>query len=1480
MRVSFTVRDSEPRHLVVEADPRTPAAEIAGVVAETTGDFGHAYYLGPDAVTGTRPIGEIGLREGAFLDRRPHARAAEPPVLIELHVVSGPGAGVIVPLAMGSYSIGSAPECTVLIGDAPEVAATLTVGPEGDVSVLVHEPEEVRLVQVVPPSPLPQEGGQAAESDEQAWLAAAPPGGAAAEPWPASADLEVRDVLVHWTAPVPRDAAVRSADDGTGLDFNRPPRIVEPLPRTRFRIPAPPPVVPRRPFPLAMMFAPALLGVAMVFLLHSMFFLIFAVFSPVFAISNWVSDRRHNRKDHKRRVAERAATKARLAVEIADAVAAERLVRAAIAPDPALLAATVTGPGRRLWERRRRDPDHLVLRLGTVDQPSVVEVEDEERVDPLRPGTRADVPWTVPAIPTGVALTDCGVVGFAGPAERIRPLVAWLVAQAAVLHSPRDVRLVVLTDADGAQTWDWVRWLPHARSPFGDPPVLIGNDPETVAHRVAELVSIVKQRTKARGSAMGSVMFADPDIVVVVDGARRLRDVAGLVQVLAEGPAVRVYALCVDSEVRLLPEEAATIVVDGPAGLALRQNDQPELSPIRPDLPPPEWFDRVARALAPVRDTTPEDGGSLPLTVRLLDLLDLPEPDGEQVAARWLLRPASTAAVIGTGFDGPTAIDLVRDGPHTLIAGTTGSGKSEFLQTLVASLALANRPDELTFLLIDYKGGSAFRDCVDLPHTLGMVTDLDGHLVDRALESLAAELRRRERLLAEHGHKDYPAYQAARRREPDLPPLPRLVLVIDEFATLVREVPAFIPGMVSLAQRGRSLGIHLVLATQRPAGVVTPDIRANTNLRIALRVTDPVESADIIDTADAAMIPATVPGRALVRLAHRSVAPFQTGYVGGEHTDADAEVPISPPWAVAVPWSRLGRVLEPPEQAGQAVGPEVPTDLSVLVAALADAAGQLEIPRQPSPWLPALPSRLTLAELPSVSGQDHELAPVAYGLQDIPSLQTQRAITIDPDTFGHLYVVGATRSGRSQTLRTIAAALAGRHSAGNVHFYGIDAGGGALSVLAHLPHTGAVAHRADIERVDRLLTRLGQELSRRQDLLAEHHSANLTELRAAMPPGPRPAHAFVLVDGWEALYAAVGEYDNGRLIDECIRLLREGAAAGIHVILSGDRALLSGRIGSLNDNRLLLRLTDRSDYIAVGLPMDRLPTVVEPGRAWISGSSTEVQVAVVAADPSGAAQAAAIRALGEKTTQRDEAVGKDSRPLPIGLLPAELSFNDAFDRVAERRPMLGVLGVGGDVAEPVLVDFAGKASVFTVCGPPGTGRSTVLVTLAVSLLAGGTNVVAVTPRASPLRRLDAHPQVRVLTEANPSGAELEAAVKELGSPCVVLVDDADLLAQMPAADLALRAIVATGRDRGVGLAMAGSSETFVQAMVGWVGEARRMRQGVLLNPQTPAEGDLVGARIPPNQLRRPPRAGRGYVADPVSGGIQQIALPLTVLKTA
>lgn len=1456
-------------------------------------------YAGDHRLDPAAVVPGSGVRDGALLGLGGPARTTDlvrmyeeaglEPVLdlAEVHVVSGPGAGRTWRLGPGSHEIGTDPLCAVRLDEAdgvPESGLWVTVGADGTAAWhrTGDEPgfDTVRARLAAPPPddavtalrrPRPQAPGER-------------PVGSGPVPWPTGEDLTVGPVLLRMSGLVEADAAVTASADGFGVDYNRPPRIAPHLDAERVRLPQPPSPPQKRPFPTVMMISPIVLGLFMVSIFKSYYFLVFLFLSPMMMLSNWATGRRAARKQFLE--SERAYEQRRVVLEtqVRDAVRKERRVRDTTGPDPAAVALIATGPGGRLWERRRHDPDHLVLRLGTVDQPSVRELED-----PARDENHRAIRWNIPDTPIGVDIPAHGVVGIAGPAAEVQPLARWLVAQSTVLHSPRDLRIVVLTEPDRVADWAWTRWLPHLRpGTAGGPVVLIGNDAESTAARVSELVSQVQSRRRAVGNNRDAV-FTEPDVLVIADGARRLRDVPGMVQVLTEGPRVRVFSVCLDERERLLPEECTGVVLAADGRLTVRRPGMPDVPAVRSDRVAPPWCEQLSRALAPIRDVSPEHDAGLPQRVRLLDLLEQEPPDADALLERWLTTPASTSFLVGTGFDGPFSLDLVQDGPHGLVAGTTGAGKSELLQTFVASLAAVNRPDELTFVLVDYKGGSAFKECAHLPHTLGMVTDLDAHLVERALESLGAELRRREQVLAAADTKDHPEYRAKRAADPSLAPLPRLVLVIDEFATLVREVPDFVPGLISIAQRGRSLGIHLVLATQRPAGVVTGDIRANTNLRIALRVTDQTESQDVIDVKDAVDISSTTPGRALVRRGPKRADPFQTAWVGAERPrrapaaeEPEAAGPRKPVRAVDVAWDALGRPAELPAETrtvttSAAQGP-APTDLQALVSEIRTAADRLEdfVP-QPSPWLPPLEQRLLLDELDELGATREGRLLIPYALEDVPQLQQRRIAVADLTTFGHLYVIGAPRSGRTQVLRTIAGSAARVASTADVHLYGIDAGGGGLSALGALPHCGGVVSRHDLERVGRMLRRLNQELTDRQDLAQEHSATGIAELRRLLPKAQRPAHILLMIDGWDSLSQILDDHDHGQLVQEVTRLVREGAAAGVHVIATSERSLLGGRMAAHNDHKLLLRQGDRADYQAVGMMPGKIPADIPPGRGWHVLSGTETQVALLAPG-GGTEQAEALRSIGDAARKRDASVPEARRPFQVAVLPRSVEFAGVYEKVADtdRRPLWGLLGVGGDEGGPVGTDLAGSSSAFGVFGPAGSGRSNTLASIAVSLLAGGTSLVVLTPRESPLRALERHATATVLTEADPSADTVRAALDALPGPRVVVIDDADLLTSA-AADKLLKEIAVSGRDQGLGLVYAASAEGLQSGMSGWTLAVRRTRRGLLLAPKNLAEGDLIGVRLMPSVVRGSTHPGRAWTAGP-GGSLLALQVPLTPLR--
>nr|WP_203658791.1 FtsK/SpoIIIE domain-containing protein [Streptomyces sp. SID14446] len=1512
--------------VVLDADPESSVGDIAKELAEHVGYGGGAqiiplghhqgaagggapvayvdgYPVDPGATIGTSP-----LREGAVVSLHDPAGClpGEPTGLVELRVAGGPAAGAVHRLGIGRYDIGSGPASYVRIDD-PELASralTLSVATDGTCRLDVHG-EKAGAGET------PSAGGAADGADRKDGVRLDGELFASRDDdaWPLGAQVAVGNTLLQLDRYAPPNAALKWSEDGAGLDYNRPPRLHPPERETKFRLPSPVRDYEARPLPWLMALTPLVSAVVMVMVFGRWYYMIMALLSPLIMLGNYFMDKKQGRKSHAKQVKEYKEHKERIENDAQEALVAERLDRRQAIPDPATVLSLGTGPRTRLWERRRTDADHLLLRVGTGQMPSEVVLDDPERDEHKR-----QVTWTIEDAPVSLPLAERGVVGIAGPGDSAQALGRWAVAQAAVLHSPLDVQFYVLTENSGRDSWDWVRWLPHSR-PAGaqDANVLIGTDAETVGARIGELTQLLDARQKAARANGNKASFSDPDIVVVWDGSRRLRSMPGVVRLLREGPAMSMYALCLDAEERFLPGECQAIVIaepkpeehasarqpartaptapaapggfpsfhawhaaepdDSAAGagkplelrLRVEQTGIARVKDVRPDFVSSAWCGRLARALSPLRDISGEtEDSALPGASRLLDVLQLEPPTSDAITARWRMGGQSTTAVIGESYDGPFGIDMRRDGPHGLIAGTTGSGKSELLQTIVASLAVANTPENMTFVLVDYKGGSAFKDCVKLPHTVGMVTDLDAHLVERALESLGAELKRREHILAAADAKDIEDYQDLVRRDPSHASVPRLLIVIDEFASMVRDLPDFVTGLVNIAQRGRSLGIHLLLATQRPSGVVSPEIRANTNLRIALRVTDGGESSDVIDSPEAGHISKSTPGRAYVRLGHASLVPFQSGRVGGRRPGA-ADPAALAPWAGPLDWSDLGRAALVKPKAEQREEEEI-TDLKVLVDAVRDANRVLGIPQQHSPWLPALSETLLLDEVPvpAFAGGPGKLAPAAYGVEDLPADQARRPVVVDFASFGHLLIGGAPRSGRSQILRTIAGSLARTHSAADVHMYGIDCGNGALNALTRLPHCGAVVGRNQTERVVRLIARLKGELTRRQDLLADAGFADIGEQRAAVPEGERLPHIVVLLDRWEGWLPTLGEYDHGDLTDQLTAMMREGASVGLHMVMTGDRQILSTRIGSLTEDKYGLRLADRSDFSLIGINARKIPEEIPPGRGYRNEHGTETQFALLTEDATGQGQAAALSAIGEAAAARDAELPRDRRPFRVDVLPTRITFADAWemrDPDASRSKLWGLAGIGGDDIMGFGPDLSQGVPTFVIAGPAKSGRSTTLMNMARSYLAQGVRLVVAAPRPSPLRELDGEEGVlKVFDEDDIEGDDLREAIDSASreEPIVVLVDDGEVLEDCDA-ETVFKRIVQRGAERGLGLVIAGDEEDVCSGFSGWQVEMKKGRRGILLSPQDSSAGELIGIRTNRSMVGGPVAPGKGLL---------------------
>ena len=938
---------------------------------------------------------------------------------------------------------------------------------------------------------------------------------------------------------------------GNTVDFNRPPRISQPYPGKKINLPRPPKEPPKQRIPKASAAAP-LLMVGVFFGVSELSgrefqptFLLFMLMSPIILFGSHIERKRSGRIEYEEESETFRQTLAQRLFELDQEIATEYYSRHEEAPHAEEFVGFVGDLSARLWERGPDDSDVLTVRLGRADQPSRIEVELPEGGSKELRKEITGVPdryETVLDVPVLVNLLEAGGLGISGLPDQSIPVALSVVCQLVGLHSPSELLVTAIIGEQSRRNWAWMKWLPHANvdnSPLGGPH--LASTADTCHDLLARLDALISDRLGQMNSPGSTHRLVMPGVLVVIDETMAIER-HRLSQLLETGPTVGVFFIWVASARHRLPRPVGAyldIPQDAPPMVGYTMSDD-VIEPVILEPLDLRTAATVSRALSPVKDISGRFAASaqVPARVNLVDLLDGPRMlvDPTLITERWSDESRSLRAPVGAMAGATFSLDIRHDGPHALVAGTTGAGKSELLQSWAASLALTYGPEKVTFLLVDYKGGSAFKDIDHLPHTVGMVTDLDKNGVRRALVSLNAELHHREELLAAANCSDLAEME--KKKVPSVPP--SLLIMVDEFAALVQEVPEFVEGMVNVAQRGRSLGLHLVLATQRPAGVITPQVRANTNLRIALRMADDSESTDVINAKTAAHIERSIPGRGVARIGPKELITFQSAYVGGV-TDPDGITETV----------ELGEFtmdgIEQIDSGAPQHEPTSATDLENLVDTVnkAHAATGAALPRKP--WLNPLGELYELAMLPRPTSDSE----VLLGAIDTPESQVQTAFLWRPDDDGSVGFVGTSGAGKTVALTTFAASLAFCGNGPTPSVYALDFAGRGLTRIEDLPHVGAVVLDDDEEQLRRLLSDMEKTLHRRAQEFSAVRAGSLSEYRSLS--GKQINRQYLIIDGLPSLYASHDHGGLGRLTQTVARLMREGRQFGIHVVASATR---------------------------------------------------------------------------------------------------------------------------------------------------------------------------------------------------------------------------------------------------------------------------------------------------------------------------------------
>lgn len=990
----------------------------------------------------------------------------------------------------------------------------------------------------------------------------------------------------------------------------------------------------------------------------------------------------------------------------------------------------------RLWERENGDPDFLDIRLGIGEAPATfsVKVPDSSQFqvtpDPLEEKARALVPAfaRVEQLAVALPIARLGAAGWVGKREALVNALRASLLHLAAHHAPNEVKIAVLCAEKEASEWDWARWLPHNWSD-GREIRFLGADKTSQARVMEFIENILKQRSNQQSPRDASALLPAPVFVIIFAdvslwrGAEAIKFAPALDLILKNGRELGAFPLFISEQISRVPKACKAVVDLGAAPAVLKfLGTNPQKYAFTPDYANRDAAWHFSQSLAPVR--LEEAGGgaaNLPSQVTLLELVDVSKIEEINLLEIWKQsKPFDSLAVpVGIGAGGKRLLlDLHEKyhGPHGLVAGTTGSGKTALLSTYLALAALYYHPHELGFIGIDFKGGDLIRELKDLPHMIGTLTNLEGSGTDRAIKILRGEIKKRQALFNQAGIGNIYDYQKMRRKQdPAAPqPMPHLVIVCDEFAELKKEQPEFIRELVSISRVGRSLGIHLILATQKPAGVVSDEIWANSHFHLCLKVASLEDSREMLRRSEAAEI--TQKGRAYFQVGMNEVFElFQAAWGDAPYVPDDA-------------LSRQPRIkrlnvygerqeIWPPKTTQSGTGK---THIQELAAHIIATCQKNNIQRVEGIWPPALSEqagKTIEAIMPAGIGWNGKTwkAPSQYaqpvlGVKDDPEHQRQELLQIDLENNGHLALFGSPGSGKTTTLQTLVTSLACQNTPEQAQMYLLDYSGRALNLFERLPHVGAVINNGENERLRRLFTLLSEEMERRKKLI--EHDQNLVNYRKSHPNCREP-EILVVLDGYSHFAEAFKNQMVMTEVDYIVRLASQGGALGIHLVIATDqvKSFPAKLLGNIKDV-ITTELNDANDYVSViGRTGGLFPPKDSPGRGLLKGAPVmEFQTALPAPSP---------LELKMLVDEMDRA-WQGGRPRLVPVLPDVISLSDFLTPgMKQTQPQPGLpVPIALDLSKPDLQSFEislASGPHFWVAGLPQSGKTSLLQTWLLAL---------------------------------------------------------------------------------------------------------------------------------------------------------------------
>ncbi len=933
---------------------------------------------------------------------------------------------------------------------------------------------------------------------------------------------------------------------------------------------------------------------------------------------------------------------------------------------------------RRIWERPVDSHDFLEIRLGTGNVPASYEISlssgdlaNREVDDLLEQSQRMEKVYKeISSAPITVKLSE-GIVGLIGKESVMKREIHQLIGQLAFFHSYHDTRMIYIFPNEEYEAVEWMKWLPHFSLPNMHAKGFIHNE-QTRDQLLSSLYEIIRERDI--DEMKGKVLFR-PHLIFVISNYELIAEHVILEYLEGEKLAeLGISVIFAETTQERMTENVHTLVRyvnerEGDIVINAKKAVDTHFSLDRHDGSTNERFARMLKSLHHQIGMT----NSIPNSVSFLEMLDVKEVESIPIQNNWLVNESSKSLAVPVGFKGKEELVHLNlhekaHGPHGLLAGTTGSGKSEFLQTYILSLAVHYHPHEVAFLLIDYKGGGMAQPFKEIPHLLGTITNIEGskNFSMRALASINSELKRRQRLFDEFTVTHIDDYTTLYKEGKANEPLPHLFLISDEFAELKSEEPEFIHELVSTARIGRSLGVHLILATQKPGGIIDDQIWSNARFRVALKVQDASDSKEILKNSDAASI--TVTGRGYLQVGNNEVYElFQSAWSGASYLeeilDTEDEVAIVTDLGLQ-PLSSIETHVK--KKKGGI------TEIEAVTEKIAQTQKDMSISKLASPWLPPLSMRL---EKPAANENEKG---IALGVIDEPEKQSQTPIFYDESRDGNLGVFGSSGYGKSYTILTALLGIAKKSTPKEANFYILDYGNGSLLPLRQLPHTADYFTVDEELKRDKLVKTVKEEIASRKLAfqLAEVSNVHMYN-QVASEPFP---FIYFVVDNYDIVREEMEELDI-----QLTQFARDGQSLGIFLFITATR-VQSVRQSLMNNlkTKIVHYLMDTTEaYGVVGkVPFDLEPF---PGRAIIKKDEpyfSQIYLPAVGAD-----DFAVLESVKEAVALLKGQYMEIERPKPIPMLPLELTSINFPAYLGGTGHTQIAIGLDEEAVEPVYIDF-------------------------------------------------------------------------------------------------------------------------------------------------------------------------------------------------